>query len=175
VKINAIAYDGDLGPTDGSGISYVLFQLMQGATVVASLRENIKPYDWTLNTSSYADGAYTLKATAVSTTAAGGTSSSAVISINIANHAAARMLSEEDVASDEVTLYPNPAGNVVNINLPGKKWTSVEVQNPNGVTVIVQSAEDRETVSVDVTDLSAGVYYVKLKGKTVKVIKFIKR
>jgi glucose/arabinose dehydrogenase len=71
VAVNATANDPDIGPNDGNGISNVVFQLYQGATLIATApTENSAPYDWSpapgLNTTLYPNGAYTLRATATS-------------------------------------------------------------------------------------------------------------
>ncbi len=84
--VNARANDPDLGTADGAGIDRVVFELLQGTTVVAtSPTEFAVTYDWSLNTTAYPDGSYTLRATATSTAAAGGTSASASITVTLAN------------------------------------------------------------------------------------------
>jgi len=73
VAVNAFVYDPDAGTADGAGIANVVFELLQGTTVVASHAESVVTYDWSLDTTLHPDGAYTLRATATSTAAAGGT------------------------------------------------------------------------------------------------------
>jgi hypothetical protein len=85
VAINARANDSDAGPNDGDGIAQVAFELVQGATVVAGRTEMSATYDWPLDTTTVADGTYTLRATATSTAAAGGTSTTVSISVAVAN------------------------------------------------------------------------------------------
>ena len=85
--VNAMANDPDAGTNDGDGIASVLFELLRGATVVASQQENVASYDWNLDTTAHANGNYTLRATATATAAAGGTSSSTSITVTIANSA----------------------------------------------------------------------------------------
>ncbi|OGI17455.1 MAG: hypothetical protein A2Z52_00060 [Candidatus Moranbacteria bacterium RBG_19FT_COMBO_42_6] len=93
-NVNALAYDPDIGSTDGDGIANVIFELINsGGTTVASTQENIVTYDWNpLDTTLYPDGNYTLKATATSTPAAGGTSSSTSIPITINNAPSATLI-----------------------------------------------------------------------------------
>ncbi len=83
--VNARANDPDAGTADGAGIQSVVFELRQGTGVVATLPEFLVTYDWNLDTTLYPNGAYTLRATATSTAAAGGTSSQANLSVTIAN------------------------------------------------------------------------------------------
>jgi hypothetical protein len=83
VAVNARANDPDIGTADGSGIQNVVFQLRQGTTVVASHQENVVTYDWSLDTTAYANGTYTLRATA--TSSQNGATGEANITITINN------------------------------------------------------------------------------------------
>lgn len=86
VAINAAAWDPDAGTADGDGIAQVVFELLDGTgTVAASRTESVVTYDWPLDTTTVADGTYTLRATATSTAAAGGSSAGASIAVTIAN------------------------------------------------------------------------------------------
>jgi len=89
VAVNARASDPDAGPNDGDGILSVEFELRQGATVVASHLENFVTYDWTLDTTPFQNGAYTLRATATSAAAAGGTSAYIDLPVSISSVAPA--------------------------------------------------------------------------------------
>ena len=85
VGVNATGHDADAGSADGDGIASVLFELLDGATVVASHQENVVTYDWSVDTTAHANGSYVLRATASSTPAAGGGSSQAQVTIVIDN------------------------------------------------------------------------------------------
>ena len=85
VSVNARVNDPDSGPGDGDGIDNVVFELLSGATVVASLQENFLTYDWSLDTTAFSDGSYSLGATATATAVAGGSSSTTSISVTINN------------------------------------------------------------------------------------------
>ena len=85
VAVNATASDPDVGGNDGDGIANVLFELLQGTTVVDSAQQNAAPYNWNLDTTQHPNGTYTLRATATATVAAGGSSSSTSITVTIAN------------------------------------------------------------------------------------------
>ncbi len=80
VAVNAHAHDSGVGTNDGDGIDNVVFELVQGSTVVASHQEFEVTYDWSLSVSGYADGAYILRATATST---GGASAVSEINVDI--------------------------------------------------------------------------------------------
>jgi len=85
VAVNAHAHDPDSGAADGSGIDNVHFELVDSGSTVAETTEYAVTYDWSLDTTAFADGVYTLRATASSTAAAGGTSAVAEIDVTIDN------------------------------------------------------------------------------------------
>ncbi|TCK64785.1 putative secreted protein (Por secretion system target) [Winogradskyella wandonensis] len=69
----------------------------------------------------------------------------------------------------EYSIYPNPATNLVYIN--GLKQTeTVEVYNINGQKLFEKSINQNEN-SIDVTQLSSGIYFIKLKDQSLKFIK----
>ena len=78
----------------------------------------------------------------------------------------------DDVAENEATtisLYPNPATNVVSIN--AENAAEVQIIDMAGRTVMsVNVVEGENTISV--ADLNRGVYFVKMNGA---VVKFVKR
>ena len=64
-SINAIAFDSDIGGNDGDGIQNVVFELINNSgTIVNTRQENAVPYDDGFDTTQFADGEYTLRATA---------------------------------------------------------------------------------------------------------------
>ncbi|HEY9048157.1 MAG TPA: glycosyl hydrolase [Ohtaekwangia sp.] len=176
IAVNATAYDPDIATTDGSGIANVIFELLQNATVIASLQENIKPYDWSINTSLYPNGAYTLRATARSTTAAGGTSTSTVIPISIANGTSARITVESSGINDaEVYLHPNPVHQLLTLDLYGNSYTSIQLLNVQGQPLLSEPVNKRSSITWNVSYLKDGLYYIRLTGSTVRTIKIIKQ
>lgn len=76
------------------------------------------------------------------------------------------------------TLYPNPADNNININLPGvseRDIVKVSVQDELGRTVISNSFENSQTkISMTISQLPAGLYFcrITIEGEFV-VRKFI--
>lgn|GEM_PF-8577 len=83
-SINAVAFDPDVGGNDGDGIQNLVFELINGSgTVVNTRQENSAPYDDGFDTTQFADGYYTLRATA--TPIDGGPIGSASISLTIIN------------------------------------------------------------------------------------------
>lgn len=67
-----------------------------------------------------------------------------------------------------VKLYPNPANSVVNISLPLEG--TVEIVNSLGQKVFSSTNQQKEW-KVDISGLSAGIYYVLADKKVLKLIK----
>ena len=76
---------------------------------------------------------------------------------------------QEVVEKQNVAIYPNPVNNVLNINL-GENQSDVVIYNSLGQVVrrIETASGD---VQVNVEDLKAGVYFVKVNGEVTKVVK----
>ena len=73
----------------------------------------------------------------------------------------------------QITLYPNPADNVVNINIPDERQAIVSIYDENGRLV---HTAPLITGQVNVKFLPTGTYFVVVRGKNkVYVGKFLKR
>ena len=75
----------------------------------------------------------------------------------------------EVVEKQEVTAYPNPANDVLNIEL-GEAQSDVMIYNSLGQMVKrIEMASGNVTINIE--DLNDGVYFVKANGNVVKVVK----
>ena len=88
-----------------------------------------------------------------------------------------RSLSElgiEDISNIlEIPIFPNPSSDKITIITPDK--TTLEISNING-QIIKTIIHDRGETSVDIRDLSSGVYIIKAKtDKGIVTKKFIKQ
>lgn len=84
-SISAVAFDQDVDTSNGAGIASVIFTLLQTGTVLDSITTSHVPYIWhDFDVTEYPDGEYTLRATALSTPLAGGTTVSEDIQVTIA-------------------------------------------------------------------------------------------
>ena len=74
----------------------------------------------------------------------------------------------------EVSVYPNPVTDIVNIRIAGNKKGEVfSISNLAGKQVLTGKLED-EINSVDLSGLNSGLYFVQLgtgKRQTLKLIK----
>lgn len=81
-------------------------------------------------------------------------------------------INENDLAKTQVDVYPNPASDIVNIQL-GENWngqTSITVTDLNGKTVLsqtnVNASGANNTVTMDISNLVTGVYLVRVSNNT---------
>ena len=83
------------------------------------------------------------------------------------------VLSVENVVVDnDVTVYPNPANDVINVK--GEDIQYVEIYNSIGLKVLDKNVNDSE--SIDIANFTSGIYFVRTvdnKGKvsTTKIVK----
>lgn len=75
----------------------------------------------------------------------------------------------EEMSENSFLIYPNPANDVINIEL-GDRKTDVEIFNCLG-QVVRRLAGISGTVQVNVSDLNDGMYFVNINNKVEKVVK----
>lgn len=85
-------------------------------------------------------------------------------------------LGVNDAFARKFSAYPNPANNVVNIsNNDNITLTNVAINDINGRTVKTMKVNNLSEVQMDVTELSAGVYFMNIDTDSgIAVKKFIK-
>ena len=72
----------------------------------------------------------------------------------------------EIVVNNEVTVYPNPANSTIIVTSPFK-IENVKICNILGQVVLAEHF-DTNTVELDISDLSAGLYLIKVNGNEVR-------
>ena len=72
---------------------------------------------------------------------------------------------EENLATDIITVYPNPSQEtlIVKLEAPNPLPNKLTIINTNGQTVYNHPSKIEQTTSIDISDLSAGVYYLFLE------------
>lgn len=70
-------------------------------------------------------------------------------------------ISIEENAADAVTVYPNPANDVIYVSAPEVNSGTVRLMNLAGVTVRNQVLNGADRVRLDVRDVPAGVYMIQ--------------
>ncbi|MCD6019641.1 MAG: hypothetical protein K0S53_2762 [Bacteroidetes bacterium] len=80
---------------------------------------------------------------------------------------------ENQVFSQSLTLYPNPANSVLNIKSENESMLSVEITDVLGKVVL---SEKTTTHSISLTHMQTGIYFVSVKNESGAVanMKFIK-
>ena len=82
-------------------------------------------------------------------------------------------ITDAEINAIGLSLYPNPATDVLTIQTSGSKETAVEIYNLNGKLLITEVIAG--TAGIDVSGLPAGFYLIKAKtAEHIEVGKFIK-
>jgi len=78
-----------------------------------------------------------------------------------------------NINTGEIKMYPNPATTTLTIQSTNEPITQVSISNILGQTVYLQAAPANcQLLTVDVSGLAAGVYFVRVNGAAVR--KFVK-
>jgi hypothetical protein len=73
-----------------------------------------------------------------------------------------------------LSVYPNPAGNTLNIALSNGIHKSVQVMDLSG-RVVVSDSSNEDKLTINLSTLANGIYYVKVQsGEGVNVVKIVK-
>jgi hypothetical protein len=75
----------------------------------------------------------------------------------------------ENVQTSELNIFPNPANNFININIPNLSSEFVEVIDTKGI--ILKQVVARNQTKIDVSDLDYGVYFIRIDDTVQKFIK----
>lgn len=82
---------------------------------------------------------------------------------------------KENALASQFAVYPNPTNDVINVSNKNTKITGVSLTDLNGRTVKQASFDSLSNVSVNIADLSAGVYMMNIKSAdgqaTKKIVK----
>lgn len=82
-----------------------------------------------------------------------------------------------DLASNEVKVYPNPAQDMLNVEVAGVEISSVNIYSLDGKKVVTNNVSNVSTTKVDVSSLTVGTYIYEIvssNGATFKS-KFVKK
>lgn len=78
---------------------------------------------------------------------------------------------EEQFNTNTSNLYPNPASAYLNISGLDKKQHTVVLINMFGEVIRTIETDNKEFISINVENLSSGVYFIKVNDKCTKFIK----
>lgn len=90
------------------------------------------------------------------------------------NFNVSEVLSAKDFLFSKISVYPNPATNVVNIsNADNININNIEIVDINGRVIKVVTPKTISTIEINISDLTSGVYFMNIKtneGSTTKKI-----
>jgi hypothetical protein len=73
--------------------------------------------------------------------------------------------------SANFALYPNPASNYFIVGLEKKENVKIEIMDAVGKIVMEKSSSDSETIKINTSSFSKGIYFVNVSGMDFKEIK----
>ena len=82
------------------------------------------------------------------------------------------------VQSTNLSVYPNPVGDILNINLTGKSETegTLSILNFEGKTLVTRKVSNEGVLSLDISHLPTGIYLCRYINATeIKTVKIIKQ
>ena len=82
------------------------------------------------------------------------------------------------VKSQQLKVYPNPVGDILNINLTGKSETegTLSILNFEGKTLVTRKVSKEGVLSLDISHLPTGIYLCRYSNATeIKTVKIIKQ
>lgn len=82
----------------------------------------------------------------------------------------------QEVVSNEIAVYPNPATNVINVNNPNASITKIVLTDLNGRTVKQVNYDKVADIQINIGDLASGMYMMNIQstqGESTK--KFLKQ
>jgi len=70
----------------------------------------------------------------------------------------------------KVEIYPNPANHFVKIQFVDRQDVNLRILNVNQIPVKTVHKRDVQSVSIDLSDLAAGIYYIEIETKQNSII-----
>lgn len=80
-----------------------------------------------------------------------------------------------ELNNEEVTIYPNPTESMLNVKTTDLNVTKIEISDVHGKVYSSTNVDNSVLNSVDVSNLPAGYYFLKIYGDTSAVMNFIKK
>ncbi len=95
-------------------------------------------------------------------------SSNAVIQVSVSNCVGIK----ENFSENGVSVFPNPAGNLVNIKFASPKGTKAELEIRNQVGQIVLGRREFESIqAIDISGFPKGIYFIRVNNYVQKFLK----
>jgi hypothetical protein len=97
------------------------------------------------------------------------------IDLNGASQYSKILTVKQEVSGREVSLYPNPASNLIALKLPNTDQAEIQVVNLLGQVVLKQTIRNTDETTLNLETLPVGTYQLIVNGQTFQTIKkFVK-
>ena len=80
----------------------------------------------------------------------------------------------EVIHENKFSIYPNPTNEYLNINIDGSLNEKSQIQIFNTIGLLCKESSFSKTLQLDISDLTKGLYFIRLKNDPQQTIKFIK-
>lgn len=88
----------------------------------------------------------------------------------------ASLASLEEGAKSQISLYPNPSATTLNVDLGEENYSEIKIYSNTGTLYIEKAIETKSAVSIDISALPVGNYFLVLSGdQTQQIEKFVKQ
>lgn len=77
----------------------------------------------------------------------------------------------DDLANDDITIFPNPSSDFLYVELDDVSTKDISIHDAIGNLMLVNIDKNPNQISIDVSALSTGTYFVSINNKTHKFIK----
>lgn len=77
----------------------------------------------------------------------------------------------DNVENGNFSIFPNPATNMVNINVEGVEGSvNIQIVDVNG-RVVKEMSSESQNITIDVTNMTRGAYFVRMNGENVNAVR----
>ena len=73
----------------------------------------------------------------------------------------------ESVTTNQISIYPNPANEVITVNVANESLSRIEIYDITGKLVLTQTTTQQET-TIDIKDLNSGMYLINIISEDAK-------
>lgn len=84
-------------------------------------------------------------------------------------------INEEELEISKLSIFPNPTSEKLTIQLPDNQNNNEKIQIFNTLGCLVKETEVSYSKEIDVSELTNGVYFVRIKNNPQQTVKFIKQ
>ena len=86
-------------------------------------------------------------------------------------------VSVKEASTEHINIYPNPVNDILNIETGSDKIRYIQIIDITGKVLLSAESQSAGKTEVDVKDLSAGCYFLRLTATdgTKRILKFIKK